>query len=75
MWLQFKNNVLVNLEKVVKIEYTEYGPGMVFHCVDTSFRLVLKDLDTRNKFFKNICDLLEENTPFSVKKFDIEVWS
>ena len=59
---------------MVKIEYTEYGPGVVFHCVDTSFRLVLKDLDTRNKFFENVCELLLENTPFSVKKFDIEVW-
>ena len=47
MWLRFKNNVLVNLEKVVKIEYTEYGPGVVFHCVDTSFRLVLKNLETK----------------------------
>lgn len=74
MWLRFKNNVLVNLEKVVKIEYTEYGPGVVFHCVDTSFRLVLKDLDTRNKFFENVCELLLENSPFSVKNFDIEVW-
>ena len=75
MWLRFKNNVLVNLEKVVKIEFTEWGPGVVLHCVDTSFKLVLKDIETRNKFFEDICGILEENTPFCIKKFDIEVWS